>query len=287
MMELPDTPRITYRDVLKMLAILVIPAVLAVIYYGTSLSFQQTLVLDHTNPRLHNFWTNALVHDHRPGDGHLIGNLVGYLLLVFPCWILQIYCEQERRFWAGLAIILAIGTFLISASSYLAFYEILDFEIQNDRGFSGVVGALAGFLLMSILHTFAQKQEETVAVLSMGLYFGYLMLGFGILTGQSVVISVGVLILFGMFVSTRTLYVASAAELSEWGNKNGRLSLILLVSILVSVLGFTVSLPSDITSGGGLTNIVAHGVGILFGMAAAGSLRYHHKRSSAEESTAV
>ncbi|MFC7058981.1 hypothetical protein [Halovenus salina] len=120
----------------------------------------------------------------------------------------------------------------------------------------------------------------------MGLYFGYLMLGFGILTNRSVVISVGVLILFGMFAGTRTTYVASAAELSEWGNKNGRLSLVLLVSILVSVLGFTASLPSDITSGGGLTNIVAHGVGILFGMAVAGSLRYHYKRSSAEESAA-
>lgn len=270
-----------------MLVLLAIPTMLAVIYYGTPLSFQQALSLDHTNPRLHNFWTNALVHEHRPSDGHLIGNLVGYLLLVVPCWILQIYCKQERRFWAGLAIILAIGPIIISASSYLAFYEILGFEIQNDRGFSGVVGALAGFLLMSILHTFAQKQEETIAVLSIGLYFGYLMLGFGILTGRSVVISVGVLILFSLLAGTRTSYVAPAAKLSEWGNENGRLSLVLLVSILVSVLGFTASLPSDITSGGGLTNIVAHGVDILFGMAVAGSLRYYHKRSSTEGSAAA
>jgi len=285
-MELPETSQITYRDVLKILDLLVIPAVLTAIYYGTSLSFQQTLVLDHTNPRLPNFWTNALVHDHRPSDGHLIGNLVGYLLLVFPCWILQIYCEQERHFWLGLGIILAISPFIISASSYLAFYEILGFEIQNDRGFSGVVSALAGFLLMSILHTFTQKQREPVAVLSMGLYFGYLMLGFGILTERIVVVSMGVFVLVVMFAGTRTSYVASAAKLSEWGNKNGRLSLVLLVSILVSVLGFTASLPSDITSGGGLTNIVAHGVGILFGMAVAGSLRYHYKRSSSEESAA-
>ncbi|MFC7058982.1 hypothetical protein [Halovenus salina] len=140
-MELPETPQVTYQDVLKMAVLLAIPTMLAVIYYGTSLRFQQTLSLDHTNPRLYNFWTNALVHEHRPGDGHLIGNLGGYLLLVFPCWVLQIYCEQERRFWAGLGIILAIGPFIISASSYLAFYEILSFEIQNDRGFSGVVGA--------------------------------------------------------------------------------------------------------------------------------------------------
>lgn len=56
----------------------------------------------------------------------------------------------------------------------------------------------------------------------------------------------------------------------------------LVVAILVSVLGFAASLPSDITSGGELTNIVAHGAGILFGMAVAGSLRYVHGRSSAK-----
>lgn len=274
--------QITNRDVFKTLVLLVIPVMLTVIYYGTSPSFQQTLALDHTNPHLYNFWTNALVHDHRPGDGHLLGNIVGYLLLVFPCWILQIYRDQERRFWTGLAIVIVIGPFIISASSYIAFYEILGLELQNDRGFSGIVGALAGLLLMSILYTFAQKQEESIAVLSMGLYFGYMMLGLGVLTGRVVAVGLGALIIVGMFAGTQTQYVASAAELSEWGNKNARLSLVLVVAILVSVLAFAASLPSDITSDGGVTNIVAHGTGILFGMAVAGSLRYHHRRSSAE-----
>lgn len=284
-MNLPETPQIAARDLLKTLVLLAIPALLAVIYYGTSLSFQQSLALDHTNPRLYNFWTNALVHDHRPGDGHLIGNTVGYLLLVVPCWILHIYRGMERRFWTGLAIILAVGPFIISASSYIAFYEILGLEVQNDRGFSGVVGALAGFLLMSILYTFAQKQEEPVAMLSMGLYFGYMMLGLGVLTGRIVAIVIGLLIIVGIFAGTRTEYVASAAELADWGVANGRLSLVLVVATLVSVLGFAASLPSDITAGSGLTNIVAHGAGILFGMAVAGSLRYRHRRSSAEGST--
>lgn len=216
-MELPETPQITAREVFKTLVLLAVPAVLAVIYYGTSLSFQQTLALDHTNPRLYNFWTNALVHDHRPGDGHLIGNIVGYLLLVFPCWILQIYREHERRFWTGLAIIFVIGPFIISASSYIAFFEILSLELQNDRGFSGVVGSLAGFLLMSILYTFAQKQGEPISVLSMGLYFGYMMPGLGVLTGRIAAIGLGVLIIVRMFAGTRTQYVASAAELSKWG----------------------------------------------------------------------
>lgn len=286
-MEMPEPPQITARDILKTLVLLTIPAVLAVIYYGTSLSFQQFLALDHTNPRLLNFWTNALVHDHRLGDGHLIGNIVGYLLLVFPCWILQIYRGMERRFWTGLTIILVIGPVIISASSYLAFYEIMGLEFQNDRGFSGVVSALAGFLLMSVLDTFAQKQEEPVAILSMGLYFGYLLLGLGIMTGRISAIGLGVLIIAGTYAGTRTRYVAPVIELSEWGHDNRRLSLVLIIAVFVSVFGFGASLPSDIISGSGVTNIVAHGAGLLFGMAVAATMRYQYQRASAKDATSA
>lgn len=284
-MERPQIFTITYRDALKVQVLLAIPAILAVIYYFTSLSFQQTLVLDHTQPRIHNFWTNALVHEHQPGDRHLIGNLVGYLLLVFPCWVLYAYADRERIFWTGLAIILVISPFIVSASSYLAFYEFLGLEIENDRGFSGVVSTLAGFLLVSLLHTFAQKQEEPVAVLSMGLYSGYLMLGLGVLTGRIVATGLSVFIFIGTYAGTRTSYVASVVELSEWGSENKQLSLVLVVAILVSVLGSAASLPTDITSGDGLTNIVAHGAGLLFGMALAGSLQYRQRRSSTHGSS--
>jgi len=285
-MERVEIPQISTREALQAVVLLMIPATLAVIYYFTSLSFQQSLVLDHTNPRLHNFWTNTLVHDHRPGDGHLIGNIIGYLILVFPCWSLQIYGGQERRFWAGLAIILAIGPFIISACSYIVFYEILGVEIVNDRGFSGVVSALAGFLLTSILYTFAQKQEESVAMLSMGLYFGSMMLGLGVLTERFLALGVGVLIFIGILAATRTEYVAPVTELSEWARENGGMGQVVVISILVSVLGFAMSFPPDITAGSGLTNVVAHGSGILFGMAVAGGLQYRKRRFSAEDSTA-
>ena len=234
----PQISAITYRAVLKVLILVAIPAMLAAIYYFTSLSFQQTLMLDHTQPQIHNFWTNAFVHEHRPGDRHLIGNIVGYLLLVFPCWILYIHRDLERIFWTGLAIILVIGPLVVSASSYIAFHELLGLEIENDRGFSGIVGSLAGFLLMSILYTFAQKQEEPVAVLSMGLYFGYLVLGLGVLTGRIVAVGLGVFVLIGMYLGTRTTYVASVVDLSEWGSENRQLSKVLVVAILVSVFGF-------------------------------------------------
>lgn len=285
-MELLGPRQIAARDIVKTIVILVIPGVLAGIYVGTSLSFQQSLALDHTNPRLLNFWTNAFIHDHRPSDGHLIGNIIGYLLLVFPCWILHVDCDLEQRFWTGLTIILAVGPFIVSASSYIAFSVFLGLEFQSDRGFSGVVSALAGFLLVSVLDAFAQTQEGSVAVLSMGLYFGYLILGLGVLTGRTGAIGLGIVIFVGTYAATRTEYVAPVSELSEWGYTNPRLSRVLILAVFVSVLGFGASLPSEITSGRGVTNIVAHGAGILFGMAVAGSLQYWHPRSPAGHAAA-
>jgi hypothetical protein len=147
------------------------------------------------------------------------------------------------------------------------FSGILEIQVENDRGFSGVVGAIDGFLLMSILRTFAQNQKEGVAVLSTGLYVSYLFIGLGILTSRLIILGLGVSALILVFNGTRTEYIARPEQLSRWGAQNIQLSIIIIISIFVSTLVFAVSLPADIiTSSGAIKNIVAHGAGILFGM---------------------
>lgn len=266
-MELNQRIRITPLQVGEVLTLLVIPLILVGIYYLTPISFQHHLVLDHTDPVSHAFWTNSLIHKHKPGDGHLIGNIVGYTILVLPCWALYIHRNQRRRFWTGFLILLTLGPLVASISSYLAFQEVLSLQIQNDRGFSGVVGAVDGFLVMTILQTFAKEQEDNVAMLSMGLYFAYLFIGFGAVTSRHIILGFGVLALIAVFAGTRTKYLSPTEELSDWGYKNRRLSLVLVIAVLVSTLAFAAALPAEITSSsGGLKNIVAHGAGILFGM---------------------
>lgn len=240
--------------------------------------------LDHTNPQIHAFWTNALAHEHLPRDVHLLGNIVSYLLVVIPCWILYHYREEAHQFWAGLIIILAVAPFIVSLSSYVAFHEVLGLQIENDRGFSGVVGAIVGFLIMTILQTLAQKQEEKVAVLSMGLYFAYLVTGLGVMTFRLPFIVIGALFFIIMIAATNTEYVAQAEQLAEWSEHNRRLSILLVVAALVSAFVFATSLPTDIvTDSNGLKNIVAHGAGIIFGMLVAISLRYTNKRTDPEQ----
>lgn len=265
----------TRRNGIELLTLFTIPAVLGAIYYLTPFSFQQQLVLDHTNPHLHTFWTNALVHEHSPSDGHLTGNIIAYMLVVIPSWILYSAREQKRTFWNGLAILLTVGPIIISASSYVAFHEILDLAIENDRGFSGVVGGISGFLIMSILRAFTAEQDDMLALLSMGIFTGYLMLGLGALTSRPPLMAFGGLIFVIIGIGVRTGYVAHPERLSNWGAAHPSLSKILVFATLVSTFALAASLPADlISASGGLKNIVAHGAGILFGMAVEISLRY-------------
>lgn len=279
-----DRSQLTRRHAVELLILLAIPAILGFIYYLIPTSWQQILVLDHTNPQIHAFWTNALAHEHLPRDAHLLGNIVSYLLVVIPCWILYHYHEEGRRFWTGLTIILAVAPFIVSLSSYVAFHEVLGLQIENDRGFSGVVGAIVGFLIMTVLQTLAQTQEEKVAVLSMGLYFAYLVTGLGIVTLRLPFIGIGVLIFTITFAATSTEYVAPAEQLAEWSEHNRQLSILLVVASFLSAFVFATSLPTDIvTDSNGLKNIVAHGAGIIFGMLVEIPLRYMDNKPVTEQ----
>lgn len=244
-----------------------IPLILASIFYLMPVPIQQTLVLDHTDPVLYTFWTNSLIHSHQSGSSHLINNIVWYSIIIFPCWSLYCFLDERRKFWSGFFILIIFAPLVASLSSYVAFEMIMDFGIRTDRGFSGVVGAAGGFLLMSIIRTFVQEQGEKVSVLSTGLYVSILVLQLGISTSRKLWASVGFISLTIVSAGSNTEYISSFLELQNWMRKNSRLSILILMCVSVSVMLFTASLPSNIvSSSGGLKNIVAHGAGLLFGM---------------------
>lgn len=275
MMEPTRSLRARRRSLSELLVLLSVPVILALLYYIAPISFQKLLVLDHTEPRIHALWTNAFVHEHRPGDTHVIGTILGYTILVLPTWALYKIRDEVRRFWYGLAMLLVIGPLVASLSSYIAFHEVLGLHIENDRGFSGVVGALDGFLIMSILSTVMNEQEESVARLSMGFYFSYLMLGFGAASSRIFVIAIGVVALGMTIIGTYTRFMAPVDELLAWGRTNRVFGVILVIAAVASALAFAASLPTDITNeSGGLKNIVAHGAGIIFGMLVEITLRH-------------
>jgi len=119
-------------------------------------------------------------------------------------------------------------------SNYVAFHEILEPRIEADRGFSGVVGAIDGFLLMSLLHTFAQERKETVAVLLVGIYFAYLIIGLGAVASRFLLMGTGVIAPVIVSAGALTKYVAAPHRLLKCGEENRRSSTV-IVAAFVSI----------------------------------------------------
>jgi hypothetical protein len=278
-MDLPTHQHISRRDIRDILVLTTIPIILAIIYYHTPHSFQTLLALDHTGPQPHAFWTNALVHRHEPGDKHLTGNLIAYALLTYPSWLLYRIRNTRRQFWAAFTTFLLVTPIAGSLTSYITFHELLGFTITNDRGFSGVIGAITSFLLMTIIYTVADTQEDRAATISIWLYTGYLVIGLGILTNRFIVTALGFMLLVAAGIALATKYNDVPDVLFTWGDDHFVLAVVLIAAALTSTIGFAASLPADITSDDSIKNIFAHAAGLLIGMLVALMLRYRTQQS--------
>lgn len=162
----------------------------------------------------------------------------------------------------------------------MAFHEIAGLEIENERGFSGVVAAVGGLLFMYILDTFQKKQADPIGVLCVGIYLSLLLISIGIITGRYLAVLMCIVIFTATIIAMRTTYVARFTELREWYDRNPNLGLWLLVAMVVSAWAFTSLLPSSMISESGAINLVAHGVGLVFGILVAHLIRYRYDQST-------
>lgn len=252
---------------LELSILIAIPVALAALYFWTSRSFQELLVLNHTDPNFHMFWTASFVHEHRPDHSHLYNNIAVYLLLIVPTWILYHLKIERKRFWLYLASILTIGPVVINGASYLLLHEIAGNQITRDRGFSGIVGAIDGLLIGTIINSVAQEQEEKVGIFSVTMFCSFLMLGLGVATRRPLALLIGVLILVGIFVGIQLGYIAPIDEWLEWAKTQPGTAAILVIAAFASALVLAGSLPQNLNTGsGGSINIVSHGAGIIFGL---------------------
>lgn len=210
-------------------------------------------------------WTAAYVH---VDEGHLWSNVAGYWLAVLPAWVLHVKWGRRDRFWAAVAVVLVAVPFVTAAGSYLAFRFVHGAtETAVTRGFSGVVGGLAGVLFGSLVVFLAERYDRFRA--SMAAQFLLLVLSVLVLYGLAAdvplplaALLVAGLVAAGVGVLPRdrrpaALYRAALAE---------RWSLALVAYGACSLALLSVSLfPADVTTGGGITNVYSHAAGLVAG----------------------
>jgi hypothetical protein len=238
---------------------------LVAIHFLTPTALQQQLALTPSDPQWYSVFTAAYVH---ASTSHLSGNLIGYFLAVGFAYGLCFHTNRRQWFRRTTIALLLVTPIVLNIGNALAFGTVLPEVEGYSRGFSGVVGAFSGFLLVAFViavkDTYGSELAEVVGVslvlllllLVSVVYSG----GVQPLVAGLVALGIGLQVIGTLYErdwELPTVKVASRAAAFQ----------VVSGGLVVTVLAVLVLLlfPAALVEGGTFTNIVGHGVGVLTG----------------------
>jgi len=117
-----------------------VPVALGLVYLLPSAT-RRALVFDYTSPTLSTAFASAFVH---LDPGHLLVNVVLYVLLAATSLALDLASGHRRRFYT------AFPTFVLVFPAVLAYLNLAVPRSATTLGFSGVAMAFAGYLPLAL-----------------------------------------------------------------------------------------------------------------------------------------
>lgn len=261
-----DRPRRTGAGVGFLASVAVL---LVVLHEFLPTAMQARLAFDHGAPTAYTLLTAAYVH---VDDAHLLGNLVGYVVVAFVTYLVCRQLDRERWFWSTTALLLVVLPMLVNLANYLVLAAWFPWMTPVNRGFSGVVAGFGGFLLVTVVLLVANDYGRSVAV-----YVGeaaVLVLLAEVLfvyAGTLSPVATGLLAL-GLVTATMGIRLERRRGTVPTDRSRRQIlvdglfvgSLFALVAVLVYGL-----FPTTLVVDGRLTNVFAHAVGFVLGVALA------------------
>lgn len=122
--------------------------VLIAIHFILPTSVHEALVFDHSEFDIYTLWTAAYIH---VDNGHLFRNLFGYVASTFATGAIFFYRYRHWVLRRIFLVYLVVFPILINLTSYAVFWYGFEAFGGESRGFSGIVGALFGLLLISVI----------------------------------------------------------------------------------------------------------------------------------------
>lgn len=219
---------------------------------------QVGLALDYGSPTLVMRFMSAYVH---AGYGHYINNLMAYVVLVVPTYLLCALSGKRRVFWSVFLVFVLVLPFVLSA------FDLWLLDAKIGRGFSGVDGAFLGFLPVALVVFLRERYSGRIRVVHStslfmftATYIAYTYSGW----------SKTALATLGLFLLA-LLYVVYSVGWDELGficrslaRPKGYFELV-LTSLLFFVLYSLLVFPADITGEESVVNILSHYIGFSFG----------------------
>ena len=253
-----QSPR-EHVEAIDIAVILSVPVVLAAVHLLPD-TVRGALVLNYVSPGVVQVYTTHFVH---ADFAHLAGNIGVYLVAVALGYLLLVYADARRTFYAGFALVLLVVPFPVSALDlYLLGPRVGD---SSTRGFSGLASAFVGFLPVAVFVFLRANLTEKVRVYeSMGLFLASLGVILLIIRGPTDLTGLGAFAL-------GVLYYAPVLRRVEADDRRAFAGWSILKQALViyTVLFFLVSpvilFPAEPAQGDTVVNLVAHFGGFFLG----------------------
>lgn len=262
------TPAALRGMLLDALGVLAVGGVLVGIHWLVPPGVRAGFALQYGQPDPFHAFTAAYVH---LTEAHLIANVRG--LLVVGLWaVLVSGLAGERRWFRLSAIWFLVG---LPVAVGLSGAALIDASVTT-RGFSGVVAGFAGFGLVGIgvvLHrAFGVDRwlawdavAATIVIVAAEILW--------LVAGDISALAAGVLLagvgLTMVPFGRAAIRSGLPANRAEWFRVGG--TVVVTAALVAAVLGFVAGLfPTELTRGDGVTNILSHYLGLVYGAVIAG-----------------
>jgi hypothetical protein len=241
------------------LLVVVVPVVLSLLFLLPD-STKDQLILHKDSPQALTLYTSNFIH---LDAAHLFGNVIFYIVLVIPVYILNLRAEQIRKFYLMMLLFFTLLPVLIL---------VLDLRLLptgTSLGFSGIVAAFLGFLPYSAFSYFKKSEGwktgiSTFLFIVLFFSFGFILLTYFEFTLYNFILLTIVWGLsFGFFIlAIRNAAIKESLSSMIYALKKKRL---LLSVPLIYFFGLGSLFPENIRIGNGTVGIDIHYIGFFFG----------------------
>lgn len=254
-----------------------VPAVLVAVQLLPE-SLRGALVLNYGSPGVVQVYTTHFVH---AGFGHLAGNVAVYLVTVALVYLLLLYADARRTFYAGFALVLLVVPFPVSALDlWLVGPTAGDL---STRGFSGLASAFVGFLPVAVFVFLRENLSQRVRVYeSMGLFLASLGIVLLVLRGPTDLTGLGSLAL-GLLYYVPVLRRLDAEERQAFGGWRFPKQALVVYSVLFFLVSPVLLFPANPVQGDTVVNLVTHFGGFFVGYLVGAADAYLYELFSSEQ----
>jgi len=251
------------------LLILIFPILITLIALLPS-AIRESLQLNIKNPIWWQYFTQSFVHS---SWSHLSSNLFGYFLYSVLIIILVNKLQLKKEFYKlfiFLIISLPIVSSIIQVKSYPILLSWLP-NLQHSAGSSGIVSALAGFVIIFWAMYFTKANKKIIFDVRTSLFFAiYVALLFLLYYGKGIsYVILGVLILFLIFLLTLLGNIKNVfIEVAKESKKNFLLTFFLIIAPILFFVTPRIIFPSftDMFREGTFVDFFMHYIGIAYGI---------------------